>query len=236
MLTLVPDLIQPLVAYRIWWYSIDARGVRVGAAYGEDGTWPGAERRHWVTASCSRLWLARQTVPRFPHRAPNEYCTCGFYSIKGISDAEEILMMVRSTQRMESMHSGRRPGEPAPRRRPGEPAHSGFVFGRVELAGKVIEHRLGYRAERARILELIPLGEHDGATGTVARLLGVPTADALDVSTIDRVIDQVEADSRVAEVGGRLRPLTLVERLRLMAHRRAFRLITGGPLADGESS
>ena len=225
MLTLVPDLIQPLVAYRMWGYSIDERGARIGTTPSDDSTWPGAERRHWVTASCLRGRLLGYTDPTPSHPAPNEDCTCGFYSLKTIADAEVILMLVRSAQRVEAVRSGGRPGGLPP---------GGLVFGRVELAGKVIEHQLGYRAERARVLELIPLGEYDGATGAVARLLGVPTADALDVSSIDREVDLYEAGFRDADVGRR-QP-TLVERLRLMTHRRAFRLITGGPLEDEESS
>lgn len=53
------------------------------------------------------------------------------------------------------------------------------VLGRVLLAGKVIEHAEGYRAERARIAELIPV---KGTEGTVARLaaaLGLPMGAAV---------------------------------------------------------
>jgi hypothetical protein len=48
-----------------------------------------------------------------------------------------------------------------------------FVLGRVELAGKVIEHELGYRAERARIVELIPLRDQQRTVEAIARRAGV---------------------------------------------------------------
>ena len=217
MLTVVPDLIQPLVAYRMWGYSIDGRGLRLGTTNVHGDAWLGAERRDWVTASCGIPWVQAHTVP-------SECCTCGFYSVKAVEDAEEILFTVRSVHRGVWIDTGCRPGELPP---------LGSVFGQVELAGKVIEHRLGYRAERARVLELIPLGEDDGTTGAVAQLLGVPAADALDVSRVDREIDRFE-NERPALAVGRLRPPTLIERLRLMSHRRHLRLLLGGAAAGSE--
>jgi hypothetical protein len=52
----------------------------------------------------------------------------------------------------------------------------GVVLGRVELAGKVIEHSLGYRAERARIAELISIEEDRRSAGELALRLGLPLA------------------------------------------------------------
>ncbi|MCD6022339.1 MAG: hypothetical protein K0R20_2049 [Actinomycetia bacterium] len=49
-----------------------------------------------------------------------------------------------------------------------------MVFGRVELAGKVIEHETGYRAERAHIAELIPTTTDGGVTRSLARRLELP--------------------------------------------------------------
>ena len=43
----------------------------------------------------------------------------------------------------------------------------------MELAGKVIEHDHGYRAERARIVELIPLRETEADVAAIARRIGV---------------------------------------------------------------
>jgi hypothetical protein len=70
------------------------------------------------------------------------------------------------------------------------------LLGRVELAGKIIEHDLGFRAERARMVELVPF---EGAIGDIMRLgnrLGIPighplshpsmTIDLPDGSGVDR--------------------------------------------------
>jgi hypothetical protein len=48
-----------------------------------------------------------------------------------------------------------------------------LVIGRVDLAGKVIEHDFGYRAERARIAELIPAAGAERAALRVANRLGL---------------------------------------------------------------
>jgi hypothetical protein len=49
-----------------------------------------------------------------------------------------------------------------------------LVLGRVALAGKVIEHEHGYRAERARILELIPIQGTEVSVKHLGALLGLP--------------------------------------------------------------
>jgi hypothetical protein len=51
------------------------------------------------------------------------------------------------------------------------------IVGRVHLAGKVIEHELGYRAERARIAEILPLPGYDAWTDAVSQRYGVPVGD-----------------------------------------------------------
>ena len=49
-----------------------------------------------------------------------------------------------------------------------------YVLGRVLLAGKVIEHAQGYRAERARIAELILVRGTEGTVAPLAAALGLP--------------------------------------------------------------
>jgi hypothetical protein len=67
---------------------------------------------------------------------------------------------------------------------------SGAVVGRVALAGKIIEHDLGSRAERARVAQLIPF-EADLENGRrLARMLEVALGDPVawggpDVPTPD---------------------------------------------------
>jgi hypothetical protein len=48
-----------------------------------------------------------------------------------------------------------------------EPTEVNIILGKIAMAGKVIDHEFGYRAELARILALIPL---EGSE-TDARLL-----------------------------------------------------------------
>ena len=93
------------------------------------------------------------------------------------------------------------------------------VFGRVELAGKVIEHEIGYRAERARIAELIPTTTDGGVTLSIARRLGLPAGPAWDTAALVGEMQEMEADRR-----NRLH-LGLRDRLRLRLHRRHFHVI-----------
>jgi hypothetical protein len=54
------------------------------------------------------------------------------------------------------------------------------VLGRILLSGKVIEHDLGYRAERARIAELIPFRGTERSIMVLADRLGVGMAPAVE--------------------------------------------------------
>jgi hypothetical protein len=147
----IPDGIEPIVGYRAWLYGISGPRAKLHPL-GTSGTevttaspWDGAESG-WVVASCARGCD--------PTRVPGELCTCGFYSVKTLLI---LLQMFGSFT------------DPAFEFEPG----SGCVFGRVELAGKIIEHDDGYRAERARVAELIPF-EGDITNGIrLASLLGL---------------------------------------------------------------
>lgn len=67
------------------------------------------------------------------------------------------------------------------------------MFGRVLLAGKVIEHAIGFRAERARIAELIPTTTDGGITSTVATRLGVPLGPTIDTTPMADVMKMDDA-------------------------------------------
>jgi hypothetical protein len=150
-----PDGITPLVGYRLW---------RIEDPYGEPAflpltrptpEWTGATRG-WVSASClfgpgPSVLDAFGWVP-IPHRVPHERCRCGFYAMKELAPD----LVVAASQ-------------------PAQPGMEGvFVLGRVELAGKVIEHDRGYRAERARIVELIPVRPEQRVARSIARRTGIP--------------------------------------------------------------
>ena len=53
------------------------------------------------------------------------------------------------------------------------------MIGRVKLAGKVIEHEYGYRAQRARIDALIPARGHESLTAMVALRRGIDVDHSL---------------------------------------------------------
>jgi hypothetical protein len=154
----VPDLIEPFDGYRSWSYSVvggrvrlfplHVMGVRAGSS-GDDGSrvWEGAWRR-WVTASCARGPYGQS------HEAPDESCSCGFYAMKDPSDVIVPWPLGKSFEA---------PG-----------IRTGVVSGRVALAGKLIEHEHGYRAERARIHELIASSDDIDGTLLVATLLDLP--------------------------------------------------------------
>lgn len=197
-----PDLIEPIVGYRAWRYIASDRAVRLFPITAADddlgeseweGAWSG-----WVRASCP-------TRDEVAHVAPDEGCSCGFYAMK-TPDAVATFT---------AMSQIRTHGDPADEL-------NSIVFGRVELAGKVIEHETGYRAERAHIAELIPTTTDGGVTLSIARRLGLPLGPAWDTAALVREMQDMEAGRR-----SRLH-LGLRDRLRLRLHRRRFQVIQGG--------
>jgi hypothetical protein len=85
-----------------------------------------------------------------PHPAPAEECWCGVYAFK---TAARVRASLEAMKYEISRNFG-----------------FNSATGVVELAGKIIEHEYGYRAERARIVsilpiqwELLPLSSHPSA-------------------------------------------------------------------------
>jgi hypothetical protein len=198
-----PDLVEPIVGYRGWRYTTSDRGVQlfaVGHIQGDHSAtnvWEGGWSS-WVTASCG--YVLDST-----HFVPDEECTCGFYAMKSADDVAGFGMASDPADSLE--------GEGA----------TGTVLGRVFLAGKVIEHAFGYRAERARIAELIPTTADGGITRTLASRLELPVGPTLDMSWFIRGIEE----ARSSQIVPPPRP-GLVDRLRLMRHQRHFHVIRGG--------
>lgn len=149
----VPDGIEPIVGYRLWAYALGGRRAQLHSLRSLSlivhplgkSDWDGAASG-WVFASCDICGRV----------APEGDCTCGFYAVKRLSQLLPPLPL------------------PTPESAVKQGVESGIVLGRVELAGRIIEHEYGYRAERARIAELIPIR---GTERTVMRLgarLGLP--------------------------------------------------------------
>jgi hypothetical protein len=152
-----------------------------------------------VTSSCP--------LPGRSHIAPDEDCTCGFYATKSRDDSPSLPFVMLAQAGL------------TPERGEG----AGVVFGCVHLAGKVIEHDAGYRAERARIAELIPTTTDGGVTVSLAARLELPVGPSLDTRTLyQRVREDLVVGPSVKS-----RHLGPVDRWRLKTHRRHFRVITG---------
>jgi hypothetical protein len=155
----IPDGIEPIVAYRAWSCRVDGIEPTLLSLGGHGGdVWNDASD-NWVRASCAMFhWMSEAAREAFhdrglpvpsltegdPHAAPAEGCTCGFYALKSVTDAFEMFGRVDRN-----------------------------LIGRVKLAGKVIEHEFGYRAQRARIDALIPIVGNESLTALVALRRGV---------------------------------------------------------------
>ena len=149
----VPDGIEPIVGFRMWSYTLRRFEARLdplrktGDAW-LPSPWDGAEGG-WVEAEC--LVDAMMGSNR-SHPAPAEDCSCGFYAMKHLE-----MLPVLGVQVFDE-----------------EGVRGGTILGRVQLAGTIIEHDFGYRAERARIVELIPIEGHEADGVRLASLLDLP--------------------------------------------------------------
>jgi DNA-binding CsgD family transcriptional regulator len=102
------------------------------------------------------------------HDAPEDSCSCGIYALPTLpAVVREVLPLIGS-------------GFP-------------IVAGRVELAGKIIEHERGFRAQRARIAELITIEEPTpelmrlGAYRSLQLSRSVPETTALSEIEVEAV-------------------------------------------------
>jgi len=122
-------VIEPIVAYRYWRIDRHPDGYRlVGIVL--DYTWGKGVN----LAACAKHTFI-YTTPGMCEGTPGFGCSCGFYAYKTVGSAQSML---GSTLRMQSrMYT--------------------FMFGEVELTGKVIEHTYGYRGEKAVIKRLMPM-------------------------------------------------------------------------------
>jgi hypothetical protein len=173
----VPDGIEPIVGYRCWCYMASPGGVslfplsRFGSGRWAPSAWAGAESR-WVEARCigaSPMYpsqILREVLAKAPgvqapiiedppHEVPMVVCSCGFYAMRDL--VPELVRTISQSLLRAQIH----------------------VLGRVLLAGKVIEHAEGYRAERARIAELIPVKGTERTVSRLAAALGLPMGVAV---------------------------------------------------------
>jgi DNA-binding CsgD family transcriptional regulator len=99
----------------------------------------------------------------------------------------------------------------------------------VDLAGKIVEHDLGYRAERMRIAELLAFGGTEETVGRFARRIGVPLGepmpDPAGVTIASCGLVPGSAKSGGCDEHDPIRGLTLreIEVLRLLASGMTFK-------------
>ena len=156
-----PDGITPLVGYRVWTLSIDPgrrvlRSMNGQIVHEVNLNHPLGHRTDpWLTARCQMT----------DHDAPEESCSCGFYAVKSLFTLGRLLSFVPTAWALARMVD--------------RLAATFLVAGRVDLAGKVVEHDLGYRAERMRIAELLAFGGTEQTVARFARRLGVPVGEPI---------------------------------------------------------
>lgn len=161
----VPDAIEPIVGYRVWVYHFGERGAAELYPLNSAGPGPRPAAERWELAATRWIEAACRVDPA--HEAPVEVCSCGFYAMRSVSRLlEEAQPLFHAPVQMV-----------LPRTRLW--SDPGVVLGRVELAGKVIEHEHGFRAERARIAELIPIKGDEDPIARLATRLGVSTGQPI---------------------------------------------------------
>jgi DNA-binding CsgD family transcriptional regulator len=144
-----PDGIEPLVGYRMWQYARRSGRGRLHSLNCSGRRWR-FDSCPWEGAESSWVVASCTLHDRPSHVAPAENCSCGFYAMKTLEGLFWEMLNWMS-------------------------AEDGKVLGRIELAGKIIEHEHGYRAEKARIAELIPVQGTERDVMRLATRLGLPT-------------------------------------------------------------
>lgn len=152
---LVPDAIQPLTGYRMWTYVLLGRTATLHSM-----TCSGPRGCPWAAAPTDWVGSSCYRNDHPWHRPPEEECSCGIHAVPTVD-----LLLGRFAPLMGDA--------------------TGQVMGRVELAGKIIEHEYGYRAEKARIAELIALeGTTPDLIGLAAQL-GLPVASPVPWPSVE---------------------------------------------------
>ena len=127
----VPDYFMPLKGWRAW----EVKRNHELRATGVNVYWPPKEKMRALCASDStgNQWVTQQgKEDHTTGRVPMAQCTCGIYAHQTL---EQVIETVGP-----SLQMGR------------------YVFGRVALWGKVIEHEHGWRGEFAYPIELLDGG------------------------------------------------------------------------------
>jgi hypothetical protein len=168
-----------VIGYRAWYFALDRRRASLfpltHPRHVVASPWDGANR-DWVSASCNRFAAPHLShdkslakpfdVERPPEGLGPELCVC--CRSHDVPD-EACSCGFYTTKTLAALL---------------RPSPANFILGRVELAGKVIEYAAGYRAERARIVELIPLGGTEPEAIRLANRLELPLTTSVSTGII----------------------------------------------------
>jgi hypothetical protein len=159
----VPDGIEPLVGYRAWLAVIERHGTTLYSLGGPGsfgGCWDLAVSG-WATSACrvDRSRLLRVNRDRASSRASTNEA----WGPPHRAPQEGCSCGFYATKDLAPVTFF---------------VHPEIVVGRVDLAGKVIEHDYGYRAQHARIAALIPVPGTERSALKVANRLGIRLEEA----------------------------------------------------------
>jgi DNA-binding CsgD family transcriptional regulator len=176
----IPEGIEPLSGYRLWEYEITGRRASLHSL-----TCSGRQDCPWVNARLGWVTASCRLEDDPWHVTPSEDCSCGFYAVPTVLDV--------FAQGVPEEHGD----------------GTGCVMGRVELAGRIVEHEFGYRAERARITELVPF---EGCTRDVtwlANRLDVPIAPIVSPPPVSplqlQMLEMIGSGSTTREIAEALK-------------------------------
>lgn len=183
MIEAIPDAIEPIRAWRYW------RVGPSGLTSFNRTVWDRMELDAECTKGFSKRGLtivsfgdkpipAESAVER--HSAPHEDCRCGIYGAKDLDTLKSITC----------------------------PPENVFVVGEVDLYGKVIPGKMGYRAEKARIVSLYGVNLEAFTFLALENYYGIPVgvmdySDACDPQAV--MGRQGTAFVRIAANSGELR-------------------------------
>jgi hypothetical protein len=123
----VPDSITPVVGYRTW--QVSGGGSRL-KAIAHPAVWePGRNRAKCAGGYAPANWLNGDEDHDARHAAPLEGCSCGWYAMRTLEGFVHDFI--------------------------GGYTYSADVAGKVAMWGKVIEGERGYRAQYAKVVELL---------------------------------------------------------------------------------
>ena len=113
----------------------------------------------WMRAECGIFGRAFGTnfssATDTRHDAPAIGCSCGIYAAKDLAGLAARGFVVDCARGLSVM------------------------VGIVELAGTIIEHDFGYRAEYVRVVALLPAPGHESVAAWIGAVYGVPVSSQL---------------------------------------------------------